>query len=418
MEKEEEAVICMQSLADQVANSSHLSEREVQVLRASLVDQHGELVLLLHWSLLNFAAVVKIVKKHDKLRTGIELRAAVQAVIMHQPFSSTAIMQKLIHQADRLVAQLASAQAPSQPLGTPKAMTPPPPSEGDSSSGQASSSVSERPLGQESMRLVPPLLHGTVDQGPVSQGQGPLPSLSSNALSSTLVSDIGVTPPCVGITLPEADEELKYKKAQEMAGLVADSHLFRRMQQAMEMWATLSTTASTPSTVLPASLTEDLQAHLQRLASRSHRPRVSLSPQQQPCMQPGPPTHTPRTSAPCGATATVATAAAAAAIGTTVSSQQQQLVRVEGGGRGNGFGVLVLEGQECSWRQSQGQGRVQEQQEGLRVEWEHDEGRGAQGQQRQLKRPRVDVLTPHSLGEDRDEGDCTAHIIGGTRQSP
>ncbi|KAJ9525007.1 hypothetical protein QJQ45_005936 [Haematococcus lacustris] len=119
------------------------------------------------------------------------------------------------------------AEAPSQPPGTPEAMTPPPPSEGDSSSGQASSAVSERPLGRESMRLVPPLLRGTVDQGPVSQGQGPLPSLSSNALGATLVSDIGVTPPCAGITLPEADEELKYKKAQEMAGLVADSHLFR-----------------------------------------------------------------------------------------------------------------------------------------------------------------------------------------------
>ncbi|GFH05837.1 hypothetical protein HaLaN_00366, partial [Haematococcus lacustris] len=215
------------------------------------------------------------------------------------------------HTVEEGVAQLASAQAPSQPPGTPEAMTPPPPSEGDSSSGQASSAVSERPLGRESMRLVPPLLRGTVDQGPVSQGQGPLPSLSSNALGATLVSDIGVTPPCAGITLPEADEELKYKKAQEMAGLVADSHLFRRMQQAMEMWATLSKTASTPSTVLPASLTEDLQAHLQRLASHSHRPRVSLSPQQQPCMQPGPSTHTPRTSVPRGATATVATAAAA-----------------------------------------------------------------------------------------------------------
>ncbi|GFH17347.1 hypothetical protein HaLaN_13962 [Haematococcus lacustris] len=297
------------------------------------------------------------------------------------------------------VAQLASAQTPSQPPGTSEAKTPPPPSEGDSSSGQASSSVSERPLGRESMRLVPPLLHGTVDQGPVSQGRGPLPSLSSNALGSTLVSDIGVTPPCAGITLPEADEELKYKKAQEMAGLAQPPHLLpllpsvamcamhtsRRMQQAMEMWATLSKTASTPSTVLPASLTEDLQAHLQRLASRSHRPRVSLSPQQQPCMQSGPPTHAPRT---------------------------------KGGGQGNGSGVLVLEGQECSWRQSQGQGRVQEQREGLRVECQHDEGRAAQGQQRQLKRPRVDVLTPHSLGEDRDEGDCTAHIIGGTRQSP
>jgi hypothetical protein len=33
----------------------------------------------------------------------------------------------------------------------------------------------------------------------------------------------------------------------------------RRTQQALQMWSTLSRTASTPSTVLPASLVEDLQ---------------------------------------------------------------------------------------------------------------------------------------------------------------
>jgi hypothetical protein len=41
-----------------------------QVLRAALVDVHGQLVLLLHWSLLNCAALLKILKKHDKLCGG------------------------------------------------------------------------------------------------------------------------------------------------------------------------------------------------------------------------------------------------------------------------------------------------------------------------------------------------------------
>jgi SPX domain protein involved in polyphosphate accumulation len=56
----------------------------MQVLRAHCVDLHGELVLLLHWSLLNFAAVLKIVKKHDKLNTGRNLRAAISRVITNQ----------------------------------------------------------------------------------------------------------------------------------------------------------------------------------------------------------------------------------------------------------------------------------------------------------------------------------------------
>jgi SPX domain protein involved in polyphosphate accumulation len=41
------------------------------------------MVLLLHWSLLNYAAVVKILKKHDK-RTGCLLRAPYLANVLRQ----------------------------------------------------------------------------------------------------------------------------------------------------------------------------------------------------------------------------------------------------------------------------------------------------------------------------------------------
>jgi SPX domain protein involved in polyphosphate accumulation len=43
----------------------------------------GEMVLLLHWSLLNYAAVVKILKKHDK-RSGLLLRAPYLANVLQQ----------------------------------------------------------------------------------------------------------------------------------------------------------------------------------------------------------------------------------------------------------------------------------------------------------------------------------------------
>lgn len=41
------------------------------------------MVLLLHWSLLNYAAVVKILKKHDK-RSGLLLRAPYLANVLQQ----------------------------------------------------------------------------------------------------------------------------------------------------------------------------------------------------------------------------------------------------------------------------------------------------------------------------------------------
>ena len=43
----------------------------------------GEMVLLLHWSLLTYAAVVKILKKHDK-RSGLLLRAPYLANVLQQ----------------------------------------------------------------------------------------------------------------------------------------------------------------------------------------------------------------------------------------------------------------------------------------------------------------------------------------------
>lgn len=49
----------LQALAEQLAAARghpHL----LTPLKASLVDFHGEMVLLLHWSLLNYAAVVRV----------------------------------------------------------------------------------------------------------------------------------------------------------------------------------------------------------------------------------------------------------------------------------------------------------------------------------------------------------------------
>lgn len=114
IEKEEDAVIKLQSLAEQVEQLS--SEDQLQQLRTELVEVHGEMVLLLHWSLLNYAAVVKILKKHDK-HTGLLLRAPYLANVLQQPFYSTSVMSRLVKRAEGLVHSVVKAEPEEAILG-------------------------------------------------------------------------------------------------------------------------------------------------------------------------------------------------------------------------------------------------------------------------------------------------------------
>ena len=63
----------------------HASFRSISmaVLFTSVIHFPGELVLTLHWSLINYSAIVKILKKHDK-RTGVLLRAPYLANVLQQ----------------------------------------------------------------------------------------------------------------------------------------------------------------------------------------------------------------------------------------------------------------------------------------------------------------------------------------------
>ncbi len=54
------------------------------------VDFHGELLLLLHWSLLAYTGLVKILKKHLK-RTGLPVRAPQLENLLSQPFCSVEV---------------------------------------------------------------------------------------------------------------------------------------------------------------------------------------------------------------------------------------------------------------------------------------------------------------------------------------
>ena len=118
IEQEEEAVIKMQTLRDEyeaackvraaggdVADATWLSSPVVRSIRSRFADLHGELVLLLHWSVMNYAGTLKILKKHDKLLGG-HSQQDLLGTILNMPFTSTASVAALASSAETYVKKL------------------------------------------------------------------------------------------------------------------------------------------------------------------------------------------------------------------------------------------------------------------------------------------------------------------------
>ena len=87
--KEEESVIRLRSLEDAAEGAQHNMEAIGKVLK-SYVDFHGEMLLLVHWSILAYTGLVKILKKHHK-RTGLLVRAPHLDNLLSQPFCSVEV---------------------------------------------------------------------------------------------------------------------------------------------------------------------------------------------------------------------------------------------------------------------------------------------------------------------------------------
>jgi SPX domain protein involved in polyphosphate accumulation len=95
------------------------------VLCQKFANFHGELVLLEHWTNLNYAALVKILKKHDK-RSNISLRSPFLMNVLQQPFYSTEVLTAMIGRAEdnfrsieQRVRQHLGHQVPLTELGSP-----------------------------------------------------------------------------------------------------------------------------------------------------------------------------------------------------------------------------------------------------------------------------------------------------------
>ncbi|KAK7266440.1 hypothetical protein RIF29_19084 [Crotalaria pallida] len=111
VDKEEDFVIRFQELKDRIEQlkekSSHgemctsdceFSE-EMMDIRKDLVTIHGEMVLLKNYSSLNFAGLIKILKKYDK-RTGELLRLPFTQIVLRQPCFTTEPLTRLVHECE------------------------------------------------------------------------------------------------------------------------------------------------------------------------------------------------------------------------------------------------------------------------------------------------------------------------------
>lgn len=94
LESEESFVIHMRELADGFRQSERVDD--LSGIYKSYVDLHGEMLLLMNWSMLAYTSIVKILKKHEKV-TGHKLHAPHMEDLLKQPFCSTEVRKRFCH---------------------------------------------------------------------------------------------------------------------------------------------------------------------------------------------------------------------------------------------------------------------------------------------------------------------------------
>ncbi|XP_052210840.1 SPX domain-containing protein 1-like [Diospyros lotus] len=101
VDKEEEYIIRLKVLQDRVAEVQDSNE-ELMTVGREIIDFHGEMVLLLNYSALNYTGLVKILKKYDK-RTGALIRMPFIQKVLQQPFFKTDILNKLVKECETML---------------------------------------------------------------------------------------------------------------------------------------------------------------------------------------------------------------------------------------------------------------------------------------------------------------------------
>ncbi|EPS59264.1 hypothetical protein M569_15543, partial [Genlisea aurea] len=109
VDKEEEFIIRFQALKERIEQVTtthhhhHQPEAEFNQqmlkMRKDFVSIHGEMILLKNYSSLNFAGLIKILKKYDK-RTGELLSVPFARLAVHQPFFTTEPLTRLVRECE------------------------------------------------------------------------------------------------------------------------------------------------------------------------------------------------------------------------------------------------------------------------------------------------------------------------------
>lgn len=257
LDREEDAVIRMAVLQGRAAACTAAANRDgMQAVTRDLVNFHGELLLLQHWALVAYAAILKILKKHHK-RTGhrVVIRdggCAALADLLSQPFCSLECISEMITQVEvdvgRLCALLglpsSSWAAPRQPTGqcsTGAASKPDPsasPRSITSGCSSASTALAAAALGAcASAAAAPGRLLGKHAREEQAGGSGNAhcqpPATRPCTVPSTAPGEAGSAP--------------------AGAGAAPGNSVMQQTMVALGLWEKLLATAHTPSTVLPAS---------------------------------------------------------------------------------------------------------------------------------------------------------------------
>lgn len=168
MEREEVNVIRLGELEEVVSRAKTAAAARVAYARA--VDLHGELLLSLHWSILAYTGLVKILKKHHK-RTGLLVRAPHLADMLNQPFCSVEMTRDMVLRVEAIVAELAGRLKIPSPESTHQgeALLPDEREGGGEVSGRTPAA---RPDDQAEVSTGPQA-HGTAKGAPPPQAAGP-----------------------------------------------------------------------------------------------------------------------------------------------------------------------------------------------------------------------------------------------------
>uniref|UniRef100_A0ACD5XM57 Uncharacterized protein n=1 Tax=Avena sativa TaxID=4498 RepID=A0ACD5XM57_AVESA len=110
LEQEEEFIIRQRELQERIERAAAAKAAapeaehaaEIARVRREVVDFHGEMVLLLNYSSINYTGLAKILKKYDK-RTGGVLRLPVIANVLQQPFFTTELISKLVKDCEAMM---------------------------------------------------------------------------------------------------------------------------------------------------------------------------------------------------------------------------------------------------------------------------------------------------------------------------